>query len=323
MIALYHILKEEFQLIFAINSPSKQVIDLLNEHKISFEDVSKYNNDFEYFEQAKLDNQLDCLILDGYHFKKEYQFELKKMDIQIVSIDGVYNTHFYSDIVINYNIYADKDKYSAESYTGFYMGTDYCFLRKSFLDYAKKNRNFDNRKNLTIMFGGSDQNNLSLTTLRLLNQSLLLSLFECTNIICGNSYIHKNELGAFVETLDAKVNILYNLNDNELINIFSEAKLAIIPGGYSLYEIFSVGVPVITGYYVDNQGFNAEYVGKNKLGQNIGDFNKLDSELLKKSVYQAIGNTQLYVKNQFRTIDGNQEKRLINIFQNIINNQKN
>ena len=53
-----------------------------------------------------------------------------------------------------------------------------------------------------------------------------------------------------------------------------ESNLAIAPSSSVILELFSVGVPVITGYYVENQKRGSEAISAMNLAISCGDMNK-------------------------------------------------
>jgi UDP-2,4-diacetamido-2,4,6-trideoxy-beta-L-altropyranose hydrolase len=315
MIAFAEIISPNFEIIFALNSPIEIIRKLLRGNNINYIDISKSKDEFEFFRETGESVNLRGIVLDGYHFDAKYQKRLKELGYKIISIDGIYSTHFYSDAVINYNLHANKKKYRKENYTRLYLGTKYCFLRKSFLDVAKsKIESYNERKDLTIMFGGSDQYNLAYKTLKLIGQCNLKVAFNNINVIYGKGYEFIDSLKEYKKNQPSTiVNLYSNLNDKELIKIFSNTKLAIIPGGYSLYEIFSVGVPVITGYYVDNQIQNSKSVDDYKLGVSVGNFNKLTKSILNKNIEFVLKNADICITRQKKIIDGKQEERINNL----------
>lgn len=314
MIAFAGIILERYKVIFAINSPSEQVTNLLNLNKLEFVDVNT-NGGFDFFTQVKKSVNPFCVVLDGYHFDSNYQKRLKELGYKVISIDGVYSTHFYSDAVINYNLHADADKYIKQEYTKLFLGPDYCFLRGSFLEAAERKSYIDYvAENLTIMFGGSDQYNLTLKTLELLHKGQQISNFNHINLICGNSFEHIDILQSFIECYpNLRIKLFKNLDDNELIKVFSRSKVAIVPGGYSLYEIFSIGVPVITGYYVDNQMLNAESVENKMLGVSVGNFKEMTSELLSEKIQDTLIRASVYRSEQRKVFNGKQREMISEI----------
>jgi len=321
MIALGEILTSNNDILFAVLSPTMQVRELIESHNFNLVDISKFYSDSDFFKQIKDTIKPECIILDGYHFDREYQKDLKELDYILISIDGIYSTHFYSDVIINYNFHADPNKYLKEDYTQLYLGSDYCFLRNAFLEAAKKRYiREEDPKDLTIMFGGSDQLNLTLETLSKLEKSNQIGRFKNINVICGTSYQYFDSLYSFKEEHKSiEVNIFKNLNDQELINIFLKTALAIVPGGYSLYEIFSVGIPVVTGYYIDNQMLNAEFVERKNLGISVGNFKEMTQKRLDTTLEQVLNKKDLFKANQSKIIDGKQKERIIKIISNICN----
>ena len=72
----------------------------------------------------------DWIVVDGYHFGAEYQKTIKDAGLSLLFIDDYgHADHYYADIVLNQNIYADMSFYPKfESYNRFLLGTKYALI---------------------------------------------------------------------------------------------------------------------------------------------------------------------------------------------------
>ena len=121
-----------------------------------------------------------------------------------------------------------------------YFGSDYFVLRPEF--YLAKNKKRTTKNNVTIIFGGSDPNNISLTAL---SEILGLEELNQINLIIGPANTNAKTIEEFVSNNDAckKVNIVHN--SMRVSEYFNNSKIVVCSGGQTLYEVISMGLPAI------------------------------------------------------------------------------
>jgi UDP-2,4-diacetamido-2,4,6-trideoxy-beta-L-altropyranose hydrolase len=325
MIALADMIRGKFEVYFVISEADQSVQEIVQKSNYSILPLAKTISITDEIRQLVFNvlNKLKpkLIILDGYNFKEEYQIALKNKGFKLISVDGIYNSHFYSDAVLNYNLYADKNFYQKEKYTKLFLGSSYAPLRKPFLKAAKTRAEPQiTDKNLTIIFGGSDLLNLLIKILELITENKQINDFNKVNIVLGKCYQHIDSLnGYIVDHSLHNTNILENLDAIEMVETYRNSEIIISPAGYSLYEIFCIGVPIITGYYADNQKLNADCIGRFDLGISIGDFRLLSANMLSQTIVNLRSKRNDYVNNQHHQIDGNQKDRIIKLVEYIIN----
>ena len=208
------------------------------------------------------------IVLDGYNFSELYQLELRKYDFKVVYIDDFSNGVQQADLVINHSPGAKEDNYKIEQTTKLALGLDYAILRQSFLNFDRtkvKERNKINK--ILVSFGGADPNDL---TYDVVLELLKISEIKNINIILGSAYNHHK----INQITDQRINIFKDLSEKEIIKLMLATDLAIVPASTISIELASLGVPMLLGYYTDNQksiykGFVDE---KSVIG--LGDFNK-------------------------------------------------
>ncbi len=173
---------------------------------------------------------------------------------------------------------------------------------------------FNEKANMLLTFGGVDQFNLTLRVLTDLAKIHKKDEIGCVSILLGIGYKHKQALLEFMSTgLPFRVEIFEGLDAEGIVKLFRTCDLAISPGGVTVYEIFSVGIPLITGHYVDNQILNANYIQENGLGVNLGDFRRYDLYYMNSKFEEALFRREELLVNQKKTIDGRQMERFISL----------
>ncbi len=250
----------------------------------------------------------EIVVLDNYFFTTKHQHAIKEKGCKLVCIDDTHATHFVADIVINHAPQAKASDYSASKETNLCLGLNYLLLRPVFLQYAKKTKNTQEIDTIFICFGGSDSNNLTLKT------ALQLQAFDSirkVTIVIGSAYQHAKALEKFVFTRNnfEKFKLRKNLPEKEMADAISNSDLAIVPCSSILFECLALKVPVITGYFVENQKEIAAYFQNQNIGHVVGNLNQIQ---LAESMLKPVSKDTLQYINQL--IDGNSDKRLKEVF---------
>jgi len=303
-ISLAHMLKNDFEIHFySMNLPE-------NLHKeIESESWKIYEIDEEEDFLSTL-NDNEIVVIDGYHFDSDYQKEIKKKGSILVCIDDFHAQHFYADLVINHAPGITEDQYEGEPYTKYLLGPGYALLRPEFLESngikSRKNRN--EIKHLFICFGGSDAKNLTCNIL----EWLPVENFEVT-VVVGSAYTHIDELNEVINKRnDLRIKVKRSLTAKEIRKEMIQADLGIVPSSGILFEVLSTKLPVITGFYTENQ--KDVYEGFVKMGSVIGsdEFQKKKlQDILTKVSYK---NTTTNFQSQHDIIDNNSQYRIRQVF---------
>lgn len=185
-------------------------------------------------------------IADGYQFNTSYQQQIKEKGFRFIYIDDLATEHMFADIVVNHSSSISSESFSAESYTKFALGTKYALLRPAFLELSTKENTIEKLDTAFVCFGGADPFNLTLKATKAL---LKIAQVKKIHIVLGGAYAHKE-----IYTL-AKENITIhqNLSETALSEIMADANFAIAPASTILYELCCVKMPILSGFYVDNQ----------------------------------------------------------------------
>lgn len=298
-ISLAHMLKNEFSIhFFSLKIPDSLKNEIIqNGWEITvIEKESDFVNDLTGNE---------IVVLDGYQFDTDYQRQIKSKECKLVCIDDFHDQHFYADLVINHAPGVAKDDYKGEPYTKYLLGPDYALLRLEFLEtksYENKKISTDVNK-IFVCFGGSDSKNLTAKVL-----SWLPSENYSVTLVLGNAYPHRDELNTVIEDRkDLEIVVKKSLSAKEMSNELEQADLAVVPASGILFEVISTGLPVISGYYTENQqnvysGFKANNVFYDAKSFNEQDFLKAFSIAINKKDYEI-------VENQQNCVDGLSQKR--------------
>ena len=119
-------------------------------------------------------------------------------------------------------------------------------LRQEFLQ-ANRGR-WSERKNLTLMFGGSDPKNLTISLLNALHKR---NPTMPITVITGAAYNALPELQSLINNSDLAINHLHDCQN--MAEVLENTRLAISAAGGSQFELRACAVPTILVVVADNQ----------------------------------------------------------------------
>lgn len=248
------------------------------------------------------------VIADGYQFTISYQKQLKNHNYFFVYVDDLLREETTADIVINHSENIVENDYKKANVNQFALGAKYAILRPEFLKIAKKEREITEISTAFVCFGGADMFDLSLKTTQALLQTPTI---QTIHIVVGGAYKHK-EIFEIAKS-NASVHIYQNLDAITLSELMQECTIAIAPASTILYELCAIKMPILSGYFVDNQKNIYHSLVDKKLIFGGGDFSQYKVEdfkhqleiILKKSTFET------YINNQKQLFDGNSGNRLL------------
>ena len=264
------------------------------------------NEEKEFFTYLQPGN---IIVIDSYYFNEQLQNQLNELFIKLVVIDDLNNMNYDCNAVINHGVLFSEKEYKHSEKTKFYLGLDYLMVRKEFRDISivKSQRKPLNKiDNVFICFGGSNQEALIKKTVDILSNlevkkiSILASNLDLNELLLNNSEI-------------LQVEIYENLKPNDIINILQNSDFAILPASTILLEAFTVGIPIISGWFEENQKYSLEKFEKMGLIINLDNFKSenYDSNLI--NAIKLLKNNFSIVKNQKKHINL-QKRNFIKIF---------
>lgn len=312
-LALAEILRDHFELWFAIREPSDLVRDMILE---SCEMILAlpHSNDM-HVEALALSEMLkpdDIVVLDGYLFDETYQLAIRESsDRKLVCIDDMHAVPMHADAVINHNGGIAEEAYQREPHTQLYIGPDYALLRPPFLNVDPESRDLANRHNWFVCMGGSDPFNLTEKVIQVIME--LPDLHRC-HVVIGGANMRLKQIRDLVEASGDKVQLHYNLDAARMCAVMQEAWNAVVPASSVAMEACSVGMRLFTGYFVENQKEFAEFFDQNGMGISLGYLLPLDTEKLRETIL-ATPLEHSMVSRQQEIFGGRQKDKLIAIFE--------
>ncbi len=244
------------------------------------------------------------IVLDGYSFTKGYQKKIKELNYKLVYIDDLVEGKQVADLVINHCPGVKESDYKIEEGTKLALGLNFALLRKSFIEF-NRNKAIKSKKieNIFISFGGADSYDFSY---KVAKEVLKLDFIKTINIVLGAAY--KNNTIFSLE--DTRLKIVNNLSEVEVFKLMKSIDLAIVPASNTSIELASLGIPMILGYFVDNQKRIYQGFISNNSVTGVENYNIFNFESLG-GLIEAI-NTSGKLKTQ--------QLKLLNFFNNSIKN---
>ena len=166
-----------------------------------------------------------------------------------------------------------QERYTAERTTNYALGLDFALLREAYLNAARTarpERPSGNPGSYVICFGGSDARNISGQLIRWLTG---LGEHQSLDVVLGAAATNLHQVEAAAADYPGQVRIHRSLDDVAMIELYRAAAVAFLPASTTLIEALACGVPVVGGFYVDNQ--RDIYAGLVAAGaiHGVGDWN--------------------------------------------------
>ena len=314
--ALLEMLKDNYDCFFLTKKDS--FIDVIpKEYSINIipENISYLEEPNWIFK--KYSSEEFIIIADGYHFKSNYQKQLKQNGFNLVYIDDLGIEKMYADIVINHALNLNIKYFDSAGFTKYALGSEYAIVRPKFIKAAKKVKEIKKIDEVLICFGGVDFHDF---TNRALDGVIEIPSIKKINIIISSAYSHENIYNTLKKRKE-DVFIYKNICENKMIELMNKCQLAIIPSSTISYEACSVKMLILGGYYVDNQKRINEGLDLNGMIYNVGDFRELKAEDFKRKVLEITKentlNYEKMIKNQSKMFDGKQKNRFNKLIESI------
>lgn len=237
-----------------------EIIKICNPLAVIGESLQEFNEDF-----LKEVQHGDIVVLDNYYFDTVYQQSFRDKGCKLVCIDDMHQYHMVCDLLLTVSPLKRED-FSLMDYTDFVGGIKWSFLREPFLSPCPV-RNISHKINRIVMaMGGADAFNLTDKMITIVHNLLPNVILD---VICGETVKISTDGGT-------KANIHRNLSAQQIVQLFDKADIGIFPASTICIEAFSRKLPVIAGYYVDNQKEFYNYGVENNYFASLGSI--LDDE---------------------------------------------
>lgn len=306
-IALAEMLESTYDILFICSSNSNiSPIEKLNFEVLFIPDTISLNDEANWIRTKFPETEL--LVLDGYQFPNAYQLNVKKQCFSLFYIDDLINTKQVADVIINHCPGTLDDEYQTENNVQLALGLDYALLRKPFVLFDKQGRRrIEKIEKVLISFGGSNPNGFSVKSV----DSIFANEFIKEIHVLGGD---PEEIEPFKKRGGTRVQLHNGLSGEEIFSLMQTMDLAVVPSSTISVELARLGVPMILGYFIDNQ--KKIYTAFNKLESiyGVGDLNKFDFGSLNTIINEVNVPEFLNGESLVDLFKSGTQKRFINLF---------
>ena len=210
------------------------------EHKLAVEKIA--SKDYKVIDsnsilETILELEPDLVVNDTLNTTKNFVLTLKQNNIKVVNFEDLGEGVKYADVVFN-ELY-DTPVFN---YNNILWGSEWSFLRDEF-EGAKQNIFKNKVEHILITFGGTDQNNLTLLSLKAVYQ-LVKDKNIKISIVCGSGYLYKEELKKFIKENHYK-NIEVIFQTGVISKKMENTQIALSSNGRTVYELAHMHIPSI------------------------------------------------------------------------------
>ena len=245
------------------------------------------------------------LLVDSYLVSESYLAGLRAF-IKTIYLDDFGGVDYPVDMVINYNVFADRQEYReryADRNTEYLVGADYIPIRQEFLQAEYHVRR--ELKKVLLLTGGGDYYHLADKFVNCFGNKEELKEIEF-HLILGYYNHDKEQLKAKAEKYG---NFRLYENVSDIWNLMRDCDLAITAGGTTVYELCAVGVPFIGYSFADNQQPVMKYLKKHNLAVYCGDYRTEQDALFESfteqlSYYRDAAVRETFSRKEKTLVDG-------------------
>lgn len=309
MFALYEMYKDTFDVTFITRENSEIKVIPKGYKTLLIPNSVSLNDEAEWLSN-QFNAQEDIVIADGYHFVGDYQKQLKNLGFYLMYVDDLVTKRLHADVVVNHSQNLHRGQFNAVQNSIFALGTKYAILRPQFLEAAKRDRKIETIDTVFVCFGGADV--LDLTS-KAVEALLQCQTVKKIHVVLGCAYKH-HSIFKLAET-NSLIKIHQNLDEADLIKVMTACNFAIVPSSTILYEICCVKMPVLSGYFVDNQKNIYAAFDEDELIYPAEDFSKYKVEDFQNRIEAILNKTDYnyFIANQSKLFDGEIKQRFLNL----------
>ena len=247
-------LKDDFSCtFFTVHPTGYQLGELKKVCKyIALEEETKFDDFLTYLQGDEI------VVLDNYFNTTEYHTQIKDKGCKLVCIDDPHDIRYNCDVLVSHG-FVRSDDFDVPEGTIVKTGVEWALLRKPFL--KKTNKTGERENSIVVNFGGSDPYNV---TERIVEQLLGLQLPYTTKVILGDKVYLSGRCCNNVE-------ILHNLSAEQMAELFETSAIGLFSASTVCIEGLSRGLPMIVGYYVNNQEKGYQRMSERNVISPIGD----------------------------------------------------
>ncbi len=207
----------------------------------------------------------DLLVVDHYDCGYEYEHHFRQHNRLIMAIDDLANRRHDCDIILDQAYGRTVSNYFKDVPEDCIIlaGPTYALLRDEFKENRpasiERRQLIKSIRRIFINFGGNDQKNMTLETLRELARIGYTGMID---VVFGVTAQHREVVELFSKTMSNEIS--FHINP-DMAPLMAKADLAVGAAGVSACERFCLGLPTVLLKTADNQDFTHKALIKNGL----------------------------------------------------------
>lgn len=182
----------------------------------------------------------DIAVLDNYYFDAHYQSAARERCAALVCIDDTHARRFTADAVVSF-CPLPREKFNLAPYTRLYTGLGWAFLRAPFLSPAPPRVSTGAPRRIMTAIGGTDPLGLTAKICRVIGE------------VFPEAEIHLP--GDCDSHIDCRLSTVRHgrLDAAGMARLMDSCDLGVFPASTLCVEAISRRLPVVAGWFVDNQ----------------------------------------------------------------------
>jgi UDP-2,4-diacetamido-2,4,6-trideoxy-beta-L-altropyranose hydrolase len=215
--------------------------------------------------------------LQEFH-ETEWHASVRSRGIRLMIITFRHDCHFSADLVLNQNLLALQQQYSAEPHTELLLGPRFAVLARQFRDlHEKPLRSFERPSTVLLTFGGADRRDLTLRAVRALARLRVPP--ERLLVIAGAMYERLPKLRALLSE-HPEMRPELHVDTVRMPELMGESQLAVSCGGLTLWELACAGVPNVVVSSSDPERRTAQSLARAGLACYVGHHDEVTETAL-------------------------------------------
>jgi len=273
-----------------IRNPDELAQKACEKYRVLMQDISSVPIEEEADYVGKYAGKDSIVFLDGYNFTEPYQRCIKAKGCFLVCMDDHHERFFYADCVLNVSEISDSSKVLRSVDSRLVYGLKYALIRPEF---SIEQKSIERRNEVFVCFGGGAETvPLIQKTLQALSRANLL---KAKITIVLNETLRteiENQVNASFQNLI--IQLRYNLSAEEMVELMMHSKMGICSSSTVALEARAAGLPIVAGYFVENQkGIYQSLLNTNEIPV-LGDLNEVESDVMAATMADLWDNLQAY-----------------------------
>jgi spore coat polysaccharide biosynthesis predicted glycosyltransferase SpsG/RimJ/RimL family protein N-acetyltransferase len=260
-----------------IRNPDSVVIEAYKYYQIPVHDISHIplKKEAEYI--AQIAGKRSVVFLDGYDFDEDYQRKIKESGCFLVCMDDHHNRFFLADCIINIAELEKNESVKRRVGSRLVYGLKYSLLRPEF--QPVKGSVTPQNETVFICFGGGEE---TISLIQKTVEAIAYSNIETTEIrvVLNSGFLAEMEAWSSVHFPLLPLKYFVNLSAHDMAALIGNSSLGITSASTISLECRAMGLPLIAGYYTDNQHALYKSLKQEQEIIGAGDFKNISAEAL-------------------------------------------